>query len=243
LTGGFVFEIDQVYKQRTKTMEHLNLRSRKATINGNPLAMVSLGILVLLMVGLLAACGDNTATTAPATTAAATTATLGATPAATTAVTTAISATTAAVTSTIAAPTTAASVLTTAAVTTVVTTSTAATTAAGSGTATGTPAIKLPSDTVVAGTTITITGEGFPGDTWLTIQFGPGETPRENASLALTDASGRFQGQLILNAYGDGSRIVPGKNIIVVATQDGKVKTSASLTIQPAPAPTPTPAS
>ncbi|MDB5081105.1 MAG: hypothetical protein JWP00_3029 [Chloroflexi bacterium] len=231
-------------------MEHLNLRSRKATINGNPLAMVSLGILVLLMVGLLAACGDNTATTAPATTAAATTAPLGATPAATTAVTTAISATTAAVTSTIAAvtstiaaPTTAASVLTTAAVTTVVTTSTAATTAAGSGTATGTPAIKLPSDTVVAGTTITITGEGFPGDTWLTIQFGPGETPRENASLALTDASGKFQGQLILNAYGDGSRIVPGKNIIVVATQDGKVKTSASLTIQPAPAPTPTPAS
>jgi hypothetical protein len=219
-----------------KKMQNNNPEIQAAALTGKLNPRTLLMSLVLLTVGLLlAACGDNTATTAPAaTTSAATTGTT--TSAATTAAMTTPAATTASAAATTSAGITAA-VTTSAPTTAVATTGVAAT--AGTG-ASGTARITLPGDSAVAGTTLDISGEGFPPDSWLTVKFGPGDTTRENASLALTDPAGKFKTQLILSAYGDGSKIMPGKNTIEVASQDGQVKATTSLTIQAAPAPTPT---
>lgn len=209
------------------------------------------GLLTLLAISLLlAACGDNTATATPPTTAAATTA-AATTVAATTAAVTTASATTAPAATTASAATTAAATTSTTTTTAAAsTTSAAATTASGvttpaattasASTASGTPKVNLQNTTALIGTTITVAGEGFPANTWLTIQFGPNDTTRSVASLALSGADGKFSAPLILSAYGDGSAITPGKNTILVSTQDGKVTSTTSLTLT-APATTATP--
>lgn len=204
-------------------------------------------ILSLLAVSLLlAACGDSTATsipptpavtTAAATTALATTAPVATTAAATTAVVTTTAAATTAASTTVAATTAA---VTTVSVTTASVATTPAATSAGTGASGGAAKISLQNTTALIGSTINVAGEGFPANTWLTIQFGPNDTTRSVASLALSDAGGKFSTPLILSAYGDGSAITPGRNTILVATQDGKISTMTSLTLS-APAATATP--
>ncbi|HEX2912875.1 MAG TPA: hypothetical protein VH186_18865 [Chloroflexia bacterium] len=189
------------------------------------------GLLLLSVSMLLAACGDSTATqsAAPASTV---------TAAATTAAATTSTATTAA--STTAAATTAAST-TSAAVTTAAASTAASSSGSNTGAgASGNPTVTVAGDTVQAGTVMQVTGTGFPANTWLSVQVGPGQTPRDNASVALTDANGKFTTGVILNSYGDGSKIQPGQNIVQVVSQDGKIKSSTTVNITAAPAPTPT---
>jgi hypothetical protein len=201
-------------------------------------------IVVLVISLVAAACGDNTATSTPPTVAATTAATSAA---ATTAALTSAAATTTALTTgaaTSAASTT--SSVTTAAVTTApvvssnatasATTATATTAAAPGSAGVGQAKVSLANTTVQAGSTVDVDGDGFPTNSWVTIQFGPGATTRQVASLALTDATGKFKVPLILSTYGDGSKIEPGNNIIQAITQDGKVSATTMFTIVPAPA-------
>ncbi|MBN9389764.1 MAG: hypothetical protein J0I20_17185 [Chloroflexi bacterium] len=193
-------------------------------------AVVFLGLSLLV-----SACGDNTATTAP-TTAASTT-----TPASTTAPATTAAATTAAMTT--AAVTTPAAATTGTATTAAMTTASATTTApTASGTtaaavaSTGPAKLSLDNPTAQAGTTIQVKGEGYPANSWVTIEFGPGTTTRQVASLALVDSTGKFNSPLILRAYGDGSDIEPGANLIKATTQDGSVTANITFNITPATA-------
>jgi hypothetical protein len=98
--------------------------------------------------------------------------------------------------------------------------------------------VSLDNSTAQAGTTIAVKGEGFPANSWVTIEFGPGTTTRQVASLALVDNTGKFNSPLILSAYGDGSKLVPGANLIKATSQDGKVTASITFNIVPAPATT-----
>ncbi len=207
----------------------LNKMEAPATsLTPKPALVLGLGFLLGLSL-LLVACGDNTST---AQTGSPTLAPTTASAAATT-----VAATTAALTTTAANVTTVAATSPAAATTSVATTTaplTATTAAIASGSK---PSIALSSDSIEIGQKLNIIGQGFPPNGWVTVEFKPeGDTAtRGVASLALADATGKCNTDLILSSYGDGSPIKAGKNTILVITQDTKLQATTSVNLLPKP--------
>jgi hypothetical protein len=178
-----------------------------------------LGLLVMIFSGLLAACGNATPTVAGGTTA-------NANPAAT--------ATTA--------PPTSQPVATTASNTQHATgtpgTTPAVSTAPANPTTAPTPdpvsykpVLRFSSASVAVGGNLTVSGEGYPANTGLVIQLGPQSGKIDTDSRVSTDRNGKFTSKVFFVTYPDGSVVKPGNCTLAVATEDGQVKASASVTV------------
>ncbi len=184
-------------------------------------------LLALIIPALLAACGEA-ATPLPGVAAPPSTATP-------TAPTGAASSSTAARTTTAAAATSAVTQTATPA-STLADTTTAAPTASTTAASTVNPAdyhpiIRFSSDTVATGESITVSGEGYPARAKLNILLGPQGGKVQPDSATTADASGKFISKVFFVTYPDGTVVKPGKTTIAVATEDGKVRAGANITV------------
>jgi hypothetical protein len=93
------------------------------------------------------------------------------------------------------------------------------------------PVIRFSSDSVVTGESLTVSGEGYPANLKLNIQLGPQDGKVENDSTTTADSEGKFKTRVYFVTYPDGAVVKPGKSTIAVATEDGNVKASATVTV------------
>jgi hypothetical protein len=81
-----------------------------------------------------------------------------------------------------------------------------------------------------AGTSIIVTGSGFPAETQISVRLGPpsvGATPQSYARET-TDADGRFALLFVMPGYWpDGTPIAETELVVVVLNQDGSAKATA----------------
>jgi hypothetical protein len=100
------------------------------------------------------------------------------------------------------------------------------------------PIIVLDPITGGPGTSVAVTGSGFPAETQVSVRLGPpsiGATPQSYGD-ATTDAYGRFALSFTMPAHWpDGTPITETDLVVVVLNEDGSVKASAPFGYIPSP--------
>jgi len=98
------------------------------------------------------------------------------------------------------------------------------------------PIIVLDPITGGPGTSVTVTGSGFPAETQVSVRLGPpsvGATPQSYGD-ATTDVDGRFTLSFTMPAHWpDGAPITEADLVVVVINEDGNVKATAPFSFEP----------